>query len=437
MSDELESVGALSTATLAATVLEGNRAADTHGGHAHGNCANCQAPLTGPFCRMCGQQAHIHRSLLHLLEELLHGVFHFDAKGWRTVPLLLFKPGTLTRRYIDGQRKTYVSPLALFLFMVFLMFFVASLGGNGNQAHGMTADEALLAVQKNIAHETQKLADAKAAVEAAGAELDAARKQGGDFSEQQDELDEAIKDQKNADADLQRINKEESTLIAAVKAAKEAKTEDSQGKPAAVAPATQDKSAAEAEDNVTAAPHSDPLQEAINQIARERGTKGANWTWVDRLAEKLSHKQTGHSDVPAIDEAVKHAVNNPELALYKLKNTTYKYSFMLVPISLPFLWLMFFWRRGVAMFDHAVFVLYSLCFMSLLFDCVMLAGMAGQSGLAAGMAVFIPPVHMFAQLRGTYGLGIFSALWRTLTLTIVTTIVMVLFLLLVLVLSMH
>ncbi|HEX8957896.1 MAG TPA: hypothetical protein VF798_16595, partial [Burkholderiaceae bacterium] len=113
----------------------------------------------------------------------------------------------------------------------------------------------------------------------------------------------------------------------------------------------------------------------------------------------------GHSDVPAIDAALHHAVENPELALYKLKNTTYKYSFMLVPISLPFLWLMFFWRRGIGMFDHAVFVLYSLCFMSLLFDGVMLAGMAGWSGLAANLAIWVPPVHMFVQLRGAYGLG--------------------------------
>ena len=445
MSDELESVGALSTATLAAAALEGSHAADAHGGHDHGHCANCQAALTGPFCRLCGQPAHIHRSLLHLLEEVLHGVFHFDAKGWRTIPLLIFKPGTLTRRYIDGQRKTYVSPLALFLFMVFLMFFVASLGGSGNEVRGMNVDEAIAAIQKNVANQTQEVTDAKAAVEKAGAALDAARKQGGDLADQQEELDDALNDQKSADADLQRLNEEATKLLAAANDAKAANKEQSQGKPAATpaaAPAASDKSAGEVSDNTTAAPRDDALQEAINQVARERGSKGANWNWFDRLTEKLKNKQkghseTGHSDFPAVEKAIKHAVDNPELALYKLKNTTYKYSFMLVPISLPFLWLMFFWRRGIAMFDHAVFVLYSLCFMSLLFDAVMLAGMAGWGGLAAMMAVFAPPVHMFAQLRGTYGLGIFSALWRTLALSIVATIVLVLFMLLVLVLSMH
>src|SRR5439155_7755576 len=59
------------------------------------------------------QAAHLHRSLWHLGEELLHGLLHFDAKGWRTLPLLIGRPGLLTRRYIDGQRARYVSPLAL------------------------------------------------------------------------------------------------------------------------------------------------------------------------------------------------------------------------------------------------------------------------------------------------------------------------------------
>ena len=55
----------------------------------------------------------------------LHGVLHFEGKIWRTLPLLAWKPGELTRRYIDGERARFVSPIALFLFSVFLMFAVA------------------------------------------------------------------------------------------------------------------------------------------------------------------------------------------------------------------------------------------------------------------------------------------------------------------------
>ncbi len=43
--------------------------------------------------------------------------------------MLAWHPGHLTRRYIEGERATFVSPIALFLFSVFLMFGVAGLTG--------------------------------------------------------------------------------------------------------------------------------------------------------------------------------------------------------------------------------------------------------------------------------------------------------------------
>ena len=53
-------------------------------------------------------------------------MLHFDGKFWRTLPMLAWRPGELTRRYIDGERARFVSPMALFLFSVFLMFAVFS-----------------------------------------------------------------------------------------------------------------------------------------------------------------------------------------------------------------------------------------------------------------------------------------------------------------------
>jgi hypothetical protein len=415
MSDELESIGALSTATLAAAAIEGSAGHDAKHDAAHGNCANCGAALTGPFCVMCGQSAHIHRSLLHLVEEVLHGVFHFDTKSWRTIPMLVFSPGRLTRRYIDGQRKNYVSPLALFLFMVFLTFFVASLSSNKPEA-GKNAAEAAAAMQSNIAESTKDLADAKLAVSKATAALEAARKQGADLIDPQADLDEARTDEKAAEVGLKLLTEQASLLAQAPSEAKKAPSAapaaagmPQNAEPAASAPGAAGEPANQAEDR----------------------------PWSVKLAEKLKGKRWMHSDYPAVEEAIKHSLANPELAIYKLKNTTYKYSFLLVPISLPFLWLMFFWRRGIAMFDHAVFVLYSLCFMSLLFVTATLLGMAGLGGLAVFLFVFAPPIHMFVQLRGTYGLNIFSALWRTMALTVVAVIVLLLFFLLVLMLSMH
>jgi hypothetical protein len=63
-------------------------------------CANCGAVVDKAYCPECGQNTHIHHSLLYLVEELLHGLFHFDTKAWRTVPALVLSPGELTRNYV-------------------------------------------------------------------------------------------------------------------------------------------------------------------------------------------------------------------------------------------------------------------------------------------------------------------------------------------------
>jgi hypothetical protein len=89
------------------------------------------------------------------------------------------------------------------------------------------------------------------------------------------------------------------------------------------------------------------------------------------------------------------------------------------------------------MFDHAVFVLYSLCFMSLLFVAITATVILGARSELIAFAALIPPVHIFAQLRGTYGIGGFSAFWRTAALLGITVVVLVLFFMFVLVMSMH
>jgi hypothetical protein len=141
--------------------------------------------------------------------------------------------------------------------------------------------------------------------------------------------------------------------------------------------------------------------------------------------------------VPALDEVIRKYQKNPELALYKLKNTAYKFSFMLIPISLPFLWLLFLGRRDIAMYDHAVFSLYSLSFMSLLFVAVALLAMTPLSAALIWLVLLVPPVHMFLQLRETYALETFPALWRTGALLAVAMTVFMLFMLFILAVGMR
>uniref|UniRef100_UPI0013D512C6 DUF3667 domain-containing protein n=1 Tax=Enterobacter hormaechei TaxID=158836 RepID=UPI0013D512C6 len=66
--------------------------------------------LVGSHCHNCGQAGHVHRSLSAIGHDILRGVFHFEGKLWRTLPMLAWRPGELTRRYIDGERARFVSP---------------------------------------------------------------------------------------------------------------------------------------------------------------------------------------------------------------------------------------------------------------------------------------------------------------------------------------
>jgi hypothetical protein len=372
----VEQAGAMVSAGLAAAEIDPTSLAGGTSAHASAPgppCANCGQPVGGRYCQSCGQAAHLHRSLLHLLEELIHNVLHFDAKGWRTLPLLAGRPGALTRRYIDGQRMRYVSPLALFLFSSFLMFFVVSLV----LEHAPSL--AISPADREAAHAdlARDLADAQRQVERATAALAEARRAGHDEADAQEELSSAQTDQRVAEAALKLTD-------------------------AAITR------------NATAAPPGAPVAAEAAPITR--GLEQLSDVKID----------TGH---PAIDEPLHRALHNPQLFLYRLENTAYKFLFMLIPISLPFLWLMFVGRPGVAVYDHAVFSLYSLSFMSLLIVSCALLARAGWASGAVWMLFFVPPLHMFLQLRGTYGLGIFAALWRTLALLVVAGTAFLLFLL--------
>ena len=128
MSD-LEGIGEAATGAMLARTAEpraGEAGAKADGHTRERDCLNCGARLAGDYCHACGQKAHVHRTLAAFWHDLLHSVIHFDGKLWRTLPLLAWQPGELTRRYIHGERARFVSPIALFLFTVFLMFAIFS-----------------------------------------------------------------------------------------------------------------------------------------------------------------------------------------------------------------------------------------------------------------------------------------------------------------------
>lgn len=88
-------------------------------------CLNCAAPLTGPFCAQCGQDAHTQRFTWgYLLHEIPHSVWHVDKGLPYTIWEMLRRPGPTMRRYLAGQRVNLFRPLALVLLVAGIASFL-------------------------------------------------------------------------------------------------------------------------------------------------------------------------------------------------------------------------------------------------------------------------------------------------------------------------
>lgn len=349
---DIEAVGGAATGGLFASTFE--KPTGEKGEH-HPACADCGTQTLGKFCHACGNASHVHRTLLHLGEELLHGVMHFDSRTWRTLPLLVFRPGRLTREWCQGKRTRYVSPLAIFLFTMFIMFMALSYAP---APEGGSPVERQAVATADLARRNTELAEARAAAAKAPPEARAA-------------------------AEL---------------AVTAAETE-----------------VAVAKSRIGATPKAAEVDDWKTELREEM--KNERW-----------HANTGNAK---LDEKLNHKIENPELALYKLQQTFYKFSFLLIPISIPFVALLFLWKRGFTLYDHGVFVLYSLTFMSLLIMAVAICGRIGGivGTTAFALTPFIIPMHMYYQLQGAYGLKTFSALWRTWFLLVFCSIAATFFLL--------
>lgn len=94
-------------------------------------CTNCGAPLADPrprFCGGCGQETSLRPPTLgEFLQQLGGAYFSTEGALWRTLRLLLTRPGELTRQYLAGRRKHYVLPLRLFLTISVVVLLAARL----------------------------------------------------------------------------------------------------------------------------------------------------------------------------------------------------------------------------------------------------------------------------------------------------------------------
>jgi len=105
----------------------------SHTGSAAGPCRNCGTPpppQTPPprYCAQCGQETALHPpSFGEFVHEFVGHYVALEGALWRSLGLLLARPGRLTREYLAGRRRRYVLPLRLYLSASFLFFLVLKL----------------------------------------------------------------------------------------------------------------------------------------------------------------------------------------------------------------------------------------------------------------------------------------------------------------------
>ena len=93
-------------------------------------CLNCEKTISSndKFCSHCGQINNTSRiNLKYYFSEYLSGIFSFDNRFIKTIIPLIFKPGKVTRDFIDGKRKKYVNPFQLYLNITIIFFLLIGL----------------------------------------------------------------------------------------------------------------------------------------------------------------------------------------------------------------------------------------------------------------------------------------------------------------------
>ena len=93
-------------------------------------CKNCGTATQGNYCQQCGQATHLHvPSAREFLHEFVAHYVALEGKLWKTLALLIARPGMLTCEYIQGRRVRYLEPLRVYLTFSIIFFALFKLSG--------------------------------------------------------------------------------------------------------------------------------------------------------------------------------------------------------------------------------------------------------------------------------------------------------------------
>lgn len=89
-------------------------------------CKNCETKnsLDAKFCKNCGQKTDHKLNINVLFYNTIGNYFSFDARFFKSIIPLLFKPGYIAKEFVNGRRLRYLHPGQMYLFVSVIFFFV-------------------------------------------------------------------------------------------------------------------------------------------------------------------------------------------------------------------------------------------------------------------------------------------------------------------------
>ncbi|CAN5135642.1 hypothetical protein BH10PSE1_BH10PSE1_06590 [soil metagenome] len=326
-------------------------------------CANCETPLQGTYCHVCGQLAEdFHRSSWHLLVEAVESLLHLDGRLFNTLPNLIRRPGQLTRDYLEGKRAWQVQPFRMFLVILLVVLFVSHLASKAAESHGEN-------------HTTTNSAGHDAAA-AGPAHVPGTTIPLPNTPESRAELDRA-KAEIQTDPDMTPAQK--TAALAAI--------------------------------------NGDWATFGRSMADQKTADAGADGHFID----------TNLEDSPRIaafkhwaDVRVKAVREDPERFALIMEIWLHRVAILALPVSALMLSLLFAFNRRFFVFDHLVFSMHSLSFQMLLVTVILLLSML--FGGWVWWLIFVMPVHLFVHMKGAYQRSAFGTVARMSVLFVLTTV---------------
>jgi hypothetical protein len=91
-------------------------------------CKNCQEQVSLNYCPNCGQKGNVSRiTLMGLLNEIPHAIFHIDRGFLFNFSQLFRRPGQAIRDYLSGKRKFYFHPASYLLIALVLNYLIVKM----------------------------------------------------------------------------------------------------------------------------------------------------------------------------------------------------------------------------------------------------------------------------------------------------------------------